>query len=72
MLVFASSQIPEGMLVKGLLESEGIRVFIKGESEGPYRLGPMDLWVLEEFEVQARMILEGIESESLANEEDPE
>jgi Putative prokaryotic signal transducing protein len=56
-MVFATQKIPEGMLVKGLLEAEGITVFVKGESEGPYRIGPVYLWVPEEFEVQARLVL---------------
>jgi hypothetical protein len=61
-LVFASSSIPEGLLAKGLLESEGISVFVKGESEGPYRMGPVYLFVPEEFEVQARLALAEAES----------
>jgi hypothetical protein len=56
-MVFATQNIPEGMLVKGLLESEGIGVFAKGGSEGPYRIGPVYLWVLEEQEARARRIL---------------
>ena len=62
-LVFTSPRIPEGMLVKGYLEAEGIPVFVKGESEGPYRMGPVDLWVPEEFEPQARLLLEDLERE---------
>ena len=57
-LVFSTTSIPEGLLVKGLLESEGIPVQVKGESEGPYRMGPVDVWVPAAFEVQARLILE--------------
>jgi len=57
-LVFSTTSIPEGLLVKGLLESEGIAVQLKGESEGPYRMGPVYVWVPEEFEVQARLVLE--------------
>jgi hypothetical protein len=57
--VFSSPRIPEGLLAKGLLEANGIAVFVKGESEGPYRMGPIDLWVPEEFELQARLVLEG-------------
>jgi hypothetical protein len=57
-MVFGTGSIPEGLLVKGLLESEGIPVQLKGEAEGPYRMGPVSLWVPEEFEVQARLILE--------------
>jgi putative signal transducing protein len=57
-MIFGTGSIPEGLLVKGLLESEGIPVQMKGEAEGPYRMGPVSLWVPEAFEVQARMILE--------------
>jgi hypothetical protein len=57
-LLFAAASIPEGMLARGLLESQGVPVVVKGESEGPYRIGPVYLWVPEELEVQARMILE--------------
>jgi len=57
-LVFSTTSIPEGLLVKGLLESEGLPVQMKGESEGPYRMGPVFLWVPEAFEVQARLVLE--------------
>jgi hypothetical protein len=57
-MVFGTGNIPEGVLVKGLLESEGIPVQLKGEAEGPYRMGPVSLWVPETFEIQARMILE--------------
>ena len=56
--VFASASIPEGLLAKGLLEAEGIPVQVKGESEGPYRMGPVYLWVPQELEVQARLLLE--------------
>jgi phage major head subunit gpT-like protein len=44
--------------VKGLLEAEGIPVAMKGESEGPYRMGPVYLWVPEALEAQARLIIE--------------
>jgi len=57
-MVFGTGSIPEGLLVKGLLESEGIPVQMKGEAEGPYRMGPVSLWVPDAFEVQARMLLE--------------
>ena len=67
-LLFTSASIPEGMLARGLLESQGIPVVVKGESEGPYRMGPVYLWVPEELEVQARMILE----EAVADARDDE
>jgi hypothetical protein len=56
-LVLTGTSIPEGLLARSLLESEGIPVVVKGESEGPYRLGPVYLYVPEEFEVQAGIIL---------------
>jgi hypothetical protein len=58
--VLTTSTIPEGLLARGLLESEGIPVLTKGEGEGPYRMGPVQLWVPEELEVQARLVLEGV------------
>jgi hypothetical protein len=57
-LVFSTASIPEGLLVRGLLESDGIPVQVKGESEGPYRMGPVHIWVPAAFEVQARLLLE--------------
>jgi hypothetical protein len=56
-LVFTATTIPEGLVARSLLEAEGIPVIVKGESEGPYRLGPVLLWVPDEFEVQAGIIL---------------
>jgi len=50
--------VPEGLLARGLLQAEGIPVLIKGEAEGPYRMGPVELWVPEGFELQARLLLE--------------
>jgi hypothetical protein len=55
--VFTATTIPEGLLARSWLEAEGIPVMVKGESEGPYRLGPVFLWVPEEFTSQASMIL---------------
>jgi hypothetical protein len=68
--VFTAPTIPEGLLLKGILESDGIPTVVKGESEGPYRLGPMDLWVPEELEVQARLLLEAA-AEGAADSLDP-
>jgi hypothetical protein len=63
--VFLTDRIPEGLLVKGLLESAGIPVIDKGLAEGPYRMGPIDLWVPEEYEAEATaMILEARETGS--------
>jgi Putative prokaryotic signal transducing protein len=58
--VFTATTIPEGLVARSLLEAEGIPVIVKGESEGPYRLGPVYLWVPEEYEVQAGIILANV------------
>jgi Putative prokaryotic signal transducing protein len=57
--VLATPSVTEGLLARGILESEGIPVLTKGEGEGPYRMGPVQLWVPEELEFQARLLLEG-------------
>jgi hypothetical protein len=59
-LVFTAATIPEGLAARGLLESQGIVVETKGEVEGPYRFGPVYLYVAEEFEPQARLLLEDL------------
>jgi len=60
--VYATGSVTDGYLVKGRLEAEGIPVLMKGEGEGPYRVGPAYLWVQSSLEVQARLILESLES----------
>jgi hypothetical protein len=64
-LVFTAATASEGLLAKGLLEAEGIRVVVKGEAEGPYRVGSMDLWVPVGSESTARSILEAARSGAL-------
>ena len=56
--VFRTESLPEGLLVKGLLESAGITVIDKGMSEGPYRMGPVDLWVPKDQEDEARTLID--------------
>ena len=70
--VFASAGIPEGLLAKGFLESEGIPVLVKGEGEGPYRMGPVYLWVPEEVEVQARLLLAEVRDRADAHDAEVE
>lgn len=60
--VYATASVTDGYLVKGRLEAEGIPVLMKGEGEGPYRVGPAYLWVPGSLEVQARLILESLEA----------
>lgn len=56
--VWSTTSIPEGEIARARLEAEGIPVLVKGEGEGPYRMGPVYLWVPAEVEVQARLILD--------------
>jgi hypothetical protein len=62
-LVFTAPNIPAGVVARSVLEAEGIPVMVKGESEGPYRVGPVYLLVPEEHEDEARRILEEVERE---------
>ena len=62
--VFSTQSLVEGEIVRGRLEAEGIPVDLRGEREGPYPLGPAELFVPSRFEAQARRILEQIESGS--------
>ncbi len=68
--MFTATTIPEGLVARSLLEAEGIPVIVKGESEGPYRLGPVFLWVPEEYEVQAGIILAEVTSAPGATDAD--
>jgi hypothetical protein len=49
---------------QGPTRAEGIPVDLKGAAEGPYPVGPAELFVPSRFEAQARRILEQIESGS--------
>jgi hypothetical protein len=66
--VYSTGSLTDGYLAKGRLEAEGIPVLLKGEGEGPYRMGPAYLWVPEGLEVQARMILDEVNTGKLAAE----
>jgi hypothetical protein len=68
--VYSTTSLPDGYLARGRLEAEGIPVIVKGEGEGPYRMGPVHLWVPSEFEVQARLILQEIQEGSMRIDED--
>jgi hypothetical protein len=61
-----------GALVRGLLESEGIRVLAKGEGTGPYRMGPVILFVDEEDADRARELVSASEAGSLELDVDEE
>ena len=68
--VYSTSSLTDGYLARGRLEAEGIPVMLKGEGEGPYRLGPVHLYVPEELEVQAVMLLDEVRTGSLEVLED--
>jgi len=69
-LVYTTPSITDGYLARGRLEAEGIPVMVKGEGEGPYRMGPVLLYVPEEIEVQAAFILDEMRSGRLEVMED--
>jgi len=54
-----------GQLLRGLLESDGIRVLAKGEGTGPYRMGPVILFVDEDDAARARELVSASEAGSL-------
>jgi putative signal transducing protein len=68
--VYATGNAFEGELTKGRLEAEGITVMMKGEAEGPYRAGPVYLWVAREDEARARAIIEAIAAGEYATDDD--
>jgi hypothetical protein len=68
--VYASADATDGHLIRGRLESEGIPVMVKGEGEGPYRMGPIYLWVPSEHETAARVIIDAVRSGAFALDED--
>lgn len=70
--VFESLDPIRGMLVRGLLEAEGLEVFAKGEGLGPYRTGPIILFVTEDASERARELIAAAEDGSLALAPDEE
>jgi hypothetical protein len=45
------------MLARGRLEAEGIPVMSGGNADGPYRMGPVRLYVPADREEEARAVL---------------
>ena len=68
--VYVSGNPVDGLLTKGHLEAEGIHVLLKGEGEGPYRAGPVYLWVMPADEARAREVIQAIESGAYATSDD--
>ena len=63
--VLTTPSIPEGEIARSRLEDEGIPVLLKG-GEAPYHLGPVQLFVPSELEVQARLVLSATFDEDAA------
>src|SRR3954452_22884403 len=55
--ILTTPDVFEGVIVRSRLEDEGIPVMTNG-GEGPYRMGPVHVYVPAEFEVQARLVIE--------------
>lgn len=64
--IYASGDPFAGELMKGRLEAEGIAVMTKGEGEGPYRTGPVYLWVNQEDADRARAVVDAVDSGAFA------
>jgi hypothetical protein len=60
--VYASADPIMGLLMQGRLEAEGIQVMTKGDGQGPYRAGPLYLWVQAADEAEARAVVDAMES----------
>lgn len=52
--------------MRGLLEAEGLDVLAKGEGSGPYRMGPVILFVPDDVSGRAIELIEATEDGSLA------
>ena len=68
--VYASGNPIDGQLTKGRLEAEGIAVMMKGEGDGPYRTGPVYLWVAPEHASHAREVIDAIAAGAYAMTDD--
>jgi hypothetical protein len=68
--IYASGDAFAGQLMRGRLEAEDIPVLMKGETGGPYRMGPCYLWVRTEDATRARVIVEAVEAGTFAVTDD--
>ena len=68
--VYETADPVRGLLVRGLLESDGIEVLEKGEGTGPYRTGPVILLVREDAVARAEELIRASEDGALALLED--
>jgi hypothetical protein len=70
MLIVSTSSVLEGEIVRSRLEAEGIPVLLKGAGVDPYRTGPTHVFVPAGLEVQARLVLESLETKAADIRED--
>jgi Putative prokaryotic signal transducing protein len=56
--VHTGFSIMEAEIVKAHLEADGILAMLRGEGTGPYRMGPVEVWVPAGMELHARIVLE--------------
>ena len=68
--VFASPDTVAGEMMRSRLEVEGITALLKGDGEGPYRAGPVYVWVPAEDEVAARAVVDAVTSGAFALDDD--
>ena len=68
--VYETTDPVRGMLVRGLLEADGIEVLEQGEASGPYRVGPVILFVRDEHAGRADELIRASGSGELALEPD--
>jgi hypothetical protein len=64
--IWAGGDAIEGELLRARLEVEGIDALLKGEGEGPYRAGPVYLFVPAGDEARGRAILDAVASGAYA------
>ena len=64
--VFETRDPVRGVLMRGLLEAEGLDVLAKGEGSGPYRMGPVILFVPDDVSGRATELIVAAEDGSLA------
>jgi Putative prokaryotic signal transducing protein len=68
--VWATADHFEAELLRGRLEADEISVLLKGDGEGPYRAGPVYLFVSSEDEIRARALLDAIASGAFATSDE--
>ncbi len=68
--VYASGDTFAAELMRARLQAEDIAVLAKGEGEGPYRVGPVYLFVPEPDAIRAKALVDAVESGAFAINDD--